>query len=58
MSSEDLNRQIPDELFQKVSAKPERALPDALFGPAPERAADGTADDAGAAEDGDIRKAV
>ena len=36
MSSEDLNRQIPDELFRKVSAKPERALPDALFGPATE----------------------
>ncbi|MEV0363575.1 hypothetical protein ACIBEK_10965 [Nocardia fusca] len=58
MSSEDLNRQIPDELFRKVSAKPERALPDALFGPAPEREADGTADDTDAAEDGDVRKAV
>ncbi|MET8797960.1 hypothetical protein ABZV91_16185 [Nocardia sp. NPDC004568] len=57
MSSEDLNRQIPDELFQKVSAKPERALPDALFGPAPTRA-DGAADDTGAAEDDDVRKAV
>ena len=57
MSSEDLNRQIPDELFRKVSAKPERALPDALFGPAPEREADET-DDAGATEDGDVRKAV
>jgi hypothetical protein len=58
MSSEDLNRQIPDELFRKVSAKPERALPDALFGPAPEREADGIADDTDAAEDGDVRKAV
>ncbi|MGW0003537.1 hypothetical protein [Nocardia grenadensis] len=58
MSSEDLNRQIPDELFRKVSAKPERALPDALFGPAPEREADETADDTAAAEDGDVRKAV
>lgn len=58
MSSEDLNRQIPDELFQKVSAKPERALPDALFGPAPEREADGSADVTGAGDDGDIRKAV
>ncbi|WP_157106219.1 hypothetical protein [Nocardia sienata] len=58
MSSEDLNRQIPDELFRKVSAKPERALPDALFGPAPEREVDGTAEDTGAAEDGDVRKAV
>lgn len=55
MSSEDLNRQIPDELFQRVSAKPERALPDALFGPAtpPEQ------DESAEHTDGDeMRKAV
>ncbi|MEU1983954.1 hypothetical protein [Nocardia sp. NPDC019395] len=54
MSSEDLNRAIPDELFQRVSAKPERALPDALFGPATEPAPADDAEDT----DGDIRKAV
>ncbi|MFI5715984.1 hypothetical protein [Nocardia sp. NPDC051750] len=55
MSSEDLNRHIPDELFQRVSAKPERALPDALFGPAPEPQ---LAEDAEDTDGGDIRKAV
>lgn len=55
MSSEDLNRQIPDELFRKVSAKPERTLPDALFGPAPEREAP---EDTEPADEGDVRKAV
>lgn len=35
MSSEEPLRQVPDELFRKVSARPERALPDALFGPPP-----------------------
>nr|WP_280236527.1 diglucosylglycerate octanoyltransferase [Nocardia cyriacigeorgica] len=35
MSSEEPLRQVPDELFRKISAKPERALPDALFGPPP-----------------------
>ncbi|MEU4315927.1 hypothetical protein [Nocardia sp. NPDC024068] len=58
MSSEDLNRQIPDELFQKVSAKPERALPDALFGPP---AGQEQGEDTEHLEDtdgGDVRKAV
>lgn len=35
MSSDDLFRQVPDELFRKVSKRPERGLPDALFGPPP-----------------------
>ncbi|WP_245672585.1 diglucosylglycerate octanoyltransferase [Nocardia anaemiae] len=35
MSSEEPVRQVPDELFRRVSAKPERAIPDALFGPPP-----------------------
>lgn len=35
MSSEEPIRQVPDELFRRVSAKPERAIPDALFGPPP-----------------------
>ncbi|PXX60223.1 GDSL-like lipase/acylhydrolase family protein [Nocardia tenerifensis] len=35
MSSEDPIRQVPDELFRKASAKPERSIPDALFGPPP-----------------------
>ncbi len=35
MSSEEPIRSVPDELFRKVSAKPERQLPDALFGPPP-----------------------
>ncbi len=35
MSSEDPIRQVPDELFRRVSAKPERSMPDALFGPPP-----------------------
>ncbi|MEV0294076.1 diglucosylglycerate octanoyltransferase [Nocardia sp. NPDC050710] len=35
MSSEEPIRSVPDELFQQVTAKPERQLPDALFGPAP-----------------------
>lgn len=35
MSSEEPIRQVPDELFRRVSAKPERAAPDALFGPPP-----------------------
>ena len=58
MSSEDLNRQIPDELFRKVSAKPERALPDALFGPAPGQVTAETTEDTGPADDGDVRRAV
>lgn len=33
MSSDDLFRQVPDELFRKVSKRPERGLPDAFFGP-------------------------
>ncbi|MCP2278524.1 hypothetical protein APR11_003841 [Nocardia amikacinitolerans] len=32
MSSEEPIRSVPDELFQQVTAKPERRLPDALFG--------------------------
>jgi hypothetical protein len=56
MSSEDQNRQIPDELFQQVSAKPERALPDALFGPV--GPGPGTEDGTGPADEGDVRKAV
>lgn len=55
MSSEDLNRQIPDELFQRVSAKPERALPDALFGPATEPQQDENTENA---DGDDMRKAV
>lgn len=40
MSSDDPDRSVPDELFRKVSAKPERQLPDALFGgPPPARKA-------------------
>ncbi len=35
MSSEDPIRQVPDELFRKASAKPERSIPDALFGSPP-----------------------
>lgn len=35
MSSEEPVRQVPDEMFRRVSAKPERAIPDALFGPPP-----------------------
>lgn len=35
MSSEDPIRSVPDELFRKVSARPERQLPDALFGGPP-----------------------
>ncbi len=37
MSSEEPVRSVPDELFQQVTAKPGRQLPDALFGPAPAR---------------------
>nr|WP_280488276.1 diglucosylglycerate octanoyltransferase [Nocardia farcinica] len=33
MSSDEPVRSVPDELFRQVSAKPERQLPDALFGP-------------------------
>ncbi|WP_328391800.1 hypothetical protein [Nocardia sp. NBC_00416] len=58
MSSEDLNRQIPDELFQRVSAKPERALPDALFGPVEQDPGPADADDTEPADEGDVRKAV
>lgn len=43
MSSEEPIRQVPDELFRKVSAKPERTLPDALFGPPPRPASSETA---------------
>ncbi|WUA08538.1 SGNH/GDSL hydrolase family protein [Nocardia sp. NBC_01377] len=35
MSSEEPIRSVPDELFRQATAKPERQLPDALFGPAP-----------------------
>lgn len=35
MSSEEPIRSVPDELFRKVSARPERQLPDALFGGPP-----------------------
>ncbi|CRY78052.1 GDSL-like Lipase/Acylhydrolase family protein [Nocardia farcinica] len=38
MSSDQPVRSVPDELFRQVSAKPERQLPDALFGPPPEPA--------------------
>nr|WP_280227948.1 diglucosylglycerate octanoyltransferase [Nocardia farcinica] len=38
MSSDEPVRSVPDELFRQVSAKPERQLPDALFGPPPEPA--------------------
>lgn len=38
MSSDEPVRSVPDELFRQVSAKPERQLPDALFGPPPETA--------------------
>lgn len=57
MSSEEPLRQVPDELFRKVSARPERALPDALFGPPPTPPAARTpetvpaGDRSGAAED-------
>lgn len=37
MSSEEPDRSVPDELFQQVTAKPGRQLPDALFGPPPAR---------------------
>lgn len=40
MSSEEPVRQVPDELFRRVSAKPERVIPDALFGPPPVRNVD------------------
>ncbi len=53
MSSEEPIRSVPDELFRKVSARPERQLPDALFGgppPAsrePEATSDGASGAAG-----------
>lgn len=58
MSSEEPIRQVPDELFRKVSAKPERTLPDALFGPPPrpadsETAAVDTADEGDDGTEGD-----
>lgn len=54
MSSEEPIRQVPDELFRKVSAKPERPLPDALFGPPPRPAESETvaADTTDAGDDG------
>lgn len=52
MSSEEPIRQVPDELFRKVSAKPERTLPDALFGPPPRPASSETAT-VDTAEEGD-----
>ncbi|MGW0179659.1 hypothetical protein [Nocardia sp. NPDC003345] len=59
MSSEDLNRQIPDELFRKVSAKPERALPDALFGPpAGQEPGEHETEHPEDTDGGDVRKAV
>lgn len=59
MSSEDPIRQVPDELFRKISAKAERGLPDALFGspPAPQSGAQpeptptASSDDAAESED-------
>ncbi|MEV0332615.1 diglucosylglycerate octanoyltransferase [Nocardia sp. NPDC050717] len=39
MSSEEPVRSVPDELFQQVTAKAGRQLPDALFGPPPARPA-------------------
>ncbi|MFD6103075.1 diglucosylglycerate octanoyltransferase [Nocardia salmonicida] len=38
MSNEEPDRSVPDELFQQVTAKAGRQLPDALFGPPPARA--------------------
>jgi hypothetical protein len=48
MSSEEPIRSVPDELFRKVSAKPERQLPDALFGgpTPPVREPEATSEDA------------
>ncbi|MET9214323.1 MULTISPECIES: diglucosylglycerate octanoyltransferase [unclassified Nocardia] len=39
MSSEEPVRSVPDELFQQVTAKAGRQLPDALFGPPPAKPA-------------------
>ncbi|MFD3510378.1 diglucosylglycerate octanoyltransferase [Nocardia sp. NPDC058666] len=39
MSNEEPVRSVPDELFQQVTAKAGRQLPDALFGPPPVRPA-------------------
>lgn len=38
MSNEEPVRSVPDEMFQQVTAKAGRQLPDALFGPPPARA--------------------
>ncbi|MEU4414528.1 diglucosylglycerate octanoyltransferase [Nocardia salmonicida] len=38
MSNEEPDRSVPDEMFQQVTAKAGRQLPDALFGPPPARA--------------------
>ncbi|MEU4322952.1 diglucosylglycerate octanoyltransferase [Nocardia fluminea] len=35
MSNEEPDRSVPDEMFQQVTAKAGRQLPDALFGPPP-----------------------
>ncbi|PKV77254.1 diglucosylglycerate octanoyltransferase [Nocardia fluminea] len=37
MSNEEPDRSVPDEMFQQVTAKAGRQLPDALFGPPPAR---------------------
>ncbi|MFD6400360.1 diglucosylglycerate octanoyltransferase [Nocardia sp. NPDC060249] len=39
MSNEEPDRSVPDEMFQQVTAKAGRQLPDALFGPPPARPA-------------------
>ncbi|WP_410875004.1 diglucosylglycerate octanoyltransferase [Nocardia sp. A7] len=39
MSNEEPDRSVPDEMFQQVTAKAGRQLPDALFGPPPVRPA-------------------
>lgn len=39
MSNEEPVRSVPDEMFQQVTAKAGRQLPDALFGPPPARPA-------------------
>lgn len=51
MSSDDLFRQAPDELFRKVSKRPERGLPDAFFGPPTAPAEAASMDVAGAEVD-------
>lgn len=58
MSSDEPDRSVPDELFRKVSARPERQLPDALFGGPPAAAADPVAEDETSAAKGRPRSAA